>query len=216
MASLSEPRGTVGTACAPSLRVMSVTPRIASRELMERFYTDHEERALRIASSMVRSDPAAIRDVVHDAFLRAFANLGTFRGDASESTWMSRIVVNEAARNLRKQAHLIQLGDEADRPCPVASRDPALQRRIQQAIEGLSGPQRDIFLAVHSSEFTVRETAELIGKAPGTVRTHLQRALIRLRASLGDVATEILWELNSYSGGCDGDAASTTGGSTWL
>ena len=186
---------------------------------MEQFYAEHEERALRIAVSMLRNDPAAVRDVVHEAFLRAFMNLHQFRGEASPATWFSRVVINEAARYLRKQSSLTLLSDlseEWDEPVEAPTRDPALRRRIKQAIEALTTPQRDIFLAVHRSEISIRETAELIGKAPGTVRTHLQRALIRLRASLGDVANEILWEIQTYSGSIDGDAHSSSAGTTWL
>ncbi len=195
---------------------MTNEARLPSREAMEEFYAEHEERALRIAVSMLRNDPAAVRDVVHEAFLRAFANLHTFRGEASPATWFSRVVINEAARYLRKQSSLTLLSDDWDEPVEAPTRDPALRRRIKQAIDALTAPQRDIFLAVHRSEISIRETAELIGKAPGTVRTHLQRALIRLRASLGDVANEILWEIQTYSGSIDADAHSSSAGTSWL
>ncbi len=192
---------------------------LPGREAMEQFYAEHEARALRIAGSMLRNDPAAVRDVVHEAFVRAFVHLHDFRGEAAASTWFARVVINEAARYLRQQSAVSLLAtpeatEEAAAPTPAP--DPALRRRIQEAIEELSGPQRDIFLAVHGSEISVRETAELIGKAPGTVRTHLQRALIRLRASLGDVANEILWEINTYSGTLDSDAATPSAGTSWL
>lgn len=202
----------------PAVLVLTMTSelRLPTREAMEAFYTEHEERALRISSSMLRNDPAAVRDVVHESFLRAFVHLHKFRGESSAATWFSRVVINEAARYLRKQSSLCFLAASADEPADLPERDPALRRRITEAIEGLSGPQRDIFLAVHGSEISIRETAELIGKAPGTVRTHLQRALIRLRASLGDVANEILFELGTYSGNLDSDAPSPSAGTSWL
>lgn len=189
---------------------------LPTREAMEDFFTEHEARALRISSSMLRNDPAAVRDVVHESFLRAFVHLHKFRGESTSATWFSRVVINEAARYLRSQSSLTLLGEDWDEPADLPERDPALRKRIKNAIESLSGPQRDIFLAVHGSEISIRETAELIGKAPGTVRTHLQRALIRLRASLGDVANEILVELNTYSGTLDSDAPSPSAGTSWL
>ncbi len=205
---------------APSHPVMKTSTPLPSREVMEQFYAEHEARALRIALSMLRNDPAAVRDVVHEAFVRAFVHLHSFRGEASASTWFSRVVINEAARYLRQQSALALRSSETDadeEATPEApAADPALRRRIREAIEGLTGPQRDIFLAVHGGEISIRETAELIGKAPGTVRTHLQRALIRLRASLGDVASEILWEINTYSGTLDSDAATPSAGTSWL
>lgn len=216
---LSATATSVGIQPAALALIMTSELRLPTREAMEAFYMEHEARALRISSSMLRNDPAAVRDVVHESFLRAFVHLHKFRGESSAATWFSRVVINEAARYLRKQSSLCFLAAGADEPADLPDlpeRDPALRKRITEAIEGLSGPQRDIFLAVHGSEISIRETAELIGKAPGTVRTHLQRALIRLRASLGDVANEILFELNTYSGTLDSDAPSPSAGTSWL
>jgi RNA polymerase sigma-70 factor (ECF subfamily) len=44
-----------------------------------------------------------------------------------------------------------------------------------------------VFVLVHLEGFTVRETAELLGRPEGTVKSHLHRALARLRQELADL-----------------------------
>src|SRR5690606_20512415 len=63
--------------------------------------TRYNQRLYRLARSIVGRSAEA-EDVVQEAYVRAFRNLGTFRGDAALSTWLSRIVINEALGRLRK------------------------------------------------------------------------------------------------------------------
>ena len=44
------------------------------------------------------------RDVVQEAYLRAWQGIGKFRGEAQFSTWMYRITANAAATHVRKRA----------------------------------------------------------------------------------------------------------------
>lgn len=61
----------------------------------------HNQKLYRIARGVVRNDAKA-EDIVQEAYVSAFANLGTFRGESSLATWLSRIVINEALGRLRK------------------------------------------------------------------------------------------------------------------
>ena len=65
--------------------------------------------------------------------------------------------------------------------------DPLLRRRIAEALGRLSRGQREAFVLVHLEGFTVRESAKLLGKKEGTVKSHLHRALRTLRSELGDL-----------------------------
>lgn len=62
----------------------------------------HNQRLYRIARSVIRNDSEA-EDIVQEAYVRAFAQLGDFRGESSLATWLSRIVINEALGRLRKR-----------------------------------------------------------------------------------------------------------------
>jgi len=155
------------------------------------FASTHRERALRLAWRLVGGDAAAAEDVTQDAFVKAYAGLGRFRDEAALSTWFYRILVRQAYTCLRWRRVRERYWGEApeDPPDPAATpaSDPALQRRIADALAGLPRSQRDAFLLVHLEGFTVSEAAEIMGRAPGTLKSHLHRARVTLRRRLEGV-----------------------------
>lgn len=76
----------------------------AVRRILQR----HRRRLYRIARSIVRDESEA-EDVLQEAYMRAFADLSTFRGEARFSTWLTRIVINEALGWLRRQRPALDL-----------------------------------------------------------------------------------------------------------
>src|SRR5690606_31170146 len=76
----------------------------AFRELMQRC----NQRLFRVARAVVRDDAEA-EDVVQEAYTHAFASLSTFRGESSLSTWLTRIVLNEANGRLRQRRPRIDI-----------------------------------------------------------------------------------------------------------
>lgn len=163
-------------------------------ELERRFaelVSSHRERVLRLAWRLVGGDDAAAQDVAQEAFVRAWRGLPRFRGDAQLSTWLYRIVVRQAANHRRWRGVRERWGgaypEDAPDPRPEPPGDPGLRRRIAAALAGLSRGQREAFVLVHLEGLTVNETSEVLGKAPGTVKSHLHRALARLRQELGDL-----------------------------
>jgi RNA polymerase sigma-70 factor (ECF subfamily) len=150
--------------------------------------------AVRVAYRLLDGDQAGAEDVAQNAFLRAYRALPGFRGDARLDTWFYRILVREAQRHRRWRAvrHLWTREDTAV-PEPVDERpagDPGLRRRITAALARLSSAQREVFVLVHLEGFTTVEAAEILGKATGTVKSHLHRALETLRRELADLAVE--------------------------
>ncbi|HKJ24074.1 MAG TPA: RNA polymerase sigma factor, partial [Myxococcota bacterium] len=114
-----------------------------------------------------------------------------FRGEAALSTWFYRIVVRQAASHRRWRGLRERMGGwgdpESPDPAAPAAGDPALRRRIAVALERLTRRQREVFVLIHLEGFTVRETAAALGRPEGTVKSHLHRALVRLRAELSDL-----------------------------
>ncbi|MFI5317186.1 MAG: RNA polymerase sigma factor [Myxococcota bacterium] len=160
-------------------------------EEFARFAEARRERALRLAFRLLAGDEAAAEDVVQNAFFRAHRALAGFRGEASLDTWFYRILVREVQRQRRWQG-LRRLfaadPEEAQRVVEARpQRDPALRRRIARALERLSAGQREAFVLIHLEELTVAEAAEVLGKAVGTVKSHLHRALAGLRRELADL-----------------------------
>jgi RNA polymerase sigma-70 factor (ECF subfamily) len=164
------------------------------------FVQAHQDRAVRMAWRLLGGDAAAAEDVAQDAFLKAFRGLSNFRDDASLSTWFYRILVNEARsyrrwRGVRQRwTALWKPGEpEHDAPAPVVEGDPILRRRLAEALERLPRGQREVFVLVHLEGFTLEQTASQLGKALGTVKAHLHRALQHLREDLKDVDEVVAW-----------------------
>jgi RNA polymerase sigma-70 factor (ECF subfamily) len=160
-------------------------------EAFDAFVEARRERAVRVAYRMLAGDLAAAEDVAQNAFMRAHRALAGFRGDASVDTWFYRILVREVQRYRRWRAvRQLFSADAATAPPALDERalgDPGLRRRIGDALSSLSPTQREVFVLIHLEEFTVVETAALLGKAVGTVKSHLHRALESLRLDLADL-----------------------------
>jgi RNA polymerase sigma-70 factor (ECF subfamily) len=168
----------------------------AARVLMQRY----NRRLYRVARGVVRDDAEA-EDVLQEAYLRAFTALADFRGDASLTTWLTRIVLNEAYQRLRRRPD-IPTADVKERveqrgaeviPFPQSAIDPEramaqqqLCRLVEKAIDDLPSEFRTILIARVIEGLTVEETAAAFDLKPETVKTRLHRARRLLRGALTD------------------------------
>ena len=161
-----------------------------THRLFDAFVAQHRDRAVALAWRLVGGDGAAAEDIAQEAFLRAYRSLHRFRGDAKLSTWFYRILVNEVKRYQRwrwvRQRRAGESVEEPPDPRPAVG-DPGLRQRVARAMASLSDGQREAFVLVHLEGFNVKEVAELTGRAEGTIKSHLHRALRRLRGLLADL-----------------------------
>ena len=163
-------------------------------ERFSAFVASHRTQALRLAWRLVGGDSDAAEDVTQEAFVRAYRSLDRFRGESQLETWFYRILVRQASNYRRWRAvrerwdGLLRDRDaEIPDPRPRAIGDPALRRRIGEALGRLTRKQREAFVLVHMEGFSVREAAAVMDSAEGTLKSHLHRALVQLREQLGDL-----------------------------
>ncbi len=134
-------------------------------------------------------DRERARELAHDAFVRAWEKLPTFRGDSAFSTWMHRLTVNlvlERQRSERRRAaHEVSSTDhDADEGAAAEERpmlhlvrhDEGDRLDLEAAIRTLPTNARTVFVLHEVEGFRHEEIAESMGIAPGTVRAHLHRA----------------------------------------
>lgn len=170
----------------------------------------HNQRLYRIARGVVRNDAEA-EDIVQEAYVRAFASLAAFRGDALLSTWLSRIVINEALGRLRKRKRTVAMPENPDAQIirfPLnASDDPErtmAQRQIlalvERATDSLPDVYRSVFIARVIEGFSMDETADLLGVKPETVKTRLHRARALVRKALDDEIGPVLLDAFPFAG----------------
>src|SRR5262249_56133760 len=93
----------------------------------------NNRRLFRLARSIVKDDNEA-EDIVQECYLRAFAGLSEFRGEARLSTWLTRIVINEAYGRLRRRRGTTDLESiEATHPMEPENIPFPLPRRLDPA-----------------------------------------------------------------------------------
>jgi len=167
--------------------------RRAFEELVER----HKHRAYHIAFGFTR-DREAAKDLSQDAFLKAFINLKNFDGRSSFYTWFYRIVVNVCLDHKRRYKRGSSSSfDETVESQIEPSHEPAKPRspdqqvlarqiadQVEKALGALPARQRTAFVLKNNQGLSIKEIAELMDTAEGTVKVHLHRAVAALREQL--------------------------------
>ena len=164
-------------------------PRETQSERFKSLVDTHRVRAIRLAWRLLGQHHGAAEDVAQQAFMKAWSKFDSFRDEAALSTWLTTIVVNQVRSYLR-WLHIRQraqrfIGIEAT--TTQIPRDPGLSQRLISAMEALSPNQREAFILVYLEDHSIPEAAQCLGRAPGTVKSHLHRAIGKLRLSLSDL-----------------------------
>jgi RNA polymerase sigma-70 factor, ECF subfamily len=170
----------------------------ASRPAFEQLMRQYNQRLFRVARSILKDDADA-EDALQDAYVQAYRKLGGFRGEAELSTWLTRIVINEALMRVRKRrrdqnvvsfseradaAPALDVADDtAESPSDAALRG-EVRKVLEKRIDELPAAFRTVFVMREVEDMTARETAEALGIPEGTVRTRLFRARAMLREAL--------------------------------
>ena len=160
------------------------------------FVVAYRSDAIRLAWRLLGPDRHMAEDIVQQAFARAWHRRMSFRGASNPRTWVYRIIVNQVRSHQRwKAVRTRALGwlRHADiQPMDIAAlSDHGLKHRIGMAMECLSNQQREAFVLVYLDGYSIRETAVLLDRAVGTVKSHLHRALGKLRTELSDVWEDV-------------------------
>jgi RNA polymerase sigma-70 factor (ECF subfamily) len=145
-----------------------------------------------------REDDA--RDVVQEAFLRAFRGLKGFKGQAKFSSWLYRITLNLCRDWLRRQrrAPIVQVTDSSGEdvvdiaeqmPSPAESVEELVARRemsaaVARAMAELPEEQRTAILMKEFHGLTFQEIADALDCPLSTVKTRLYQGLSVLRRRL--------------------------------
>ena len=143
-----------------------------------------------------------------DVFLKAYRALGGSRSEEllEPAKWLTRVAVNTCLDRLRSRRwrfwrQRIDPGDEqivlALAPDVGPSAEDRLlaaeiAKRLAAALSGLSGRQRSVFVLRHYEDRSLEEIAEILGLEVGTVKSHLSRALVKLRDELRDLYVKTL------------------------
>jgi len=171
--------------------------RRAFEELVER----HKQKAYRIAFDFTR-DREEAKDLSQEAFLKAFVHLKNFDGRSGFYTWFYRILVNVCLDYKRRNKHGVveEFNESVENQIDPSHQTPStvspyqhvaagqISRKVGVALDALPPKQRTAFILKNHQGLSIKEIAELMQTAEGTVKVHLHRAVSALRRSLAELA----------------------------
>jgi RNA polymerase sigma-70 factor (ECF subfamily) len=160
----------------------------------------NNQRLFRVAWSILKHRPEA-EDAVQSAYLKAFTAIEGFQGASSLSTWLTRIVINEALERRRKHVRdvrragdaVVMIEDYEDRfmrgsdallPDGSLARD-QIRLLLERAIARLPDDFRLVFVLREIEGSSIEDAAEALGVPAGTIKTRHLRARRRLQQDLG-------------------------------
>ena len=170
-----------------------LTPELVFREYAPRIYN--------LARRMLGNDADA-EDVTQDVLLQVVRKLDTFRGDSQIATWLHRVTVNAAlahraeagqpseARDQRRDGRPRRdrwprrRGEALERPAGRAGPRGRASRLIEEAINKLPEPFRDVYVLADVEGLPNPEIAEMLKLSVPAVKSRLHRARLRMRDAL--------------------------------
>ncbi len=179
----------------------------------------HNRLLFRTARSILRVEAEA-EDALQEAYLRAWRALSSFRGESKLSTWLVRIVRNEALGRLRRHgANVIPLDaapgaagldaepsmeDRPDRGPECNAMRADVRRLVEARIDTLPEAFRTVFVLRAVEEWSVDEVAAALQLPEATVRTRYFRARGLMREGLSRDIDLALNDAFSFAGArCD-------------
>jgi RNA polymerase sigma-70 factor (ECF subfamily) len=168
-------------------------------QLFHELIRPYERRVYVMALSFLHNEADA-EDAAQEAFLKAYRNLSSFRGEAKFGTWLVSITLNEARSRIRrrdsiKMESLDEPPDDQGYTSPALLRDwkeipsEALERKeirllLQRAITALPLIYREVFQLRDIEQLSVNEAAAALGISIAAVKVRLHRARMMLQKKL--------------------------------
>jgi len=185
-----------------------VKVREQDREALDALFSRHMQQAYAVSFHLCSGDREQARDLAQEALLKAVRTIDTFKGEASFSTWLYRIIYTTYLDRRRQAGRwaavfspwrwVKQKGDFSsdtpeEPPDSAAKHDPLqalqgqhLEKELRRALQALPDKQRIVFQLKVLHDMSIKEIAHILNCADGTVKSHLFRATQQLQKALRD------------------------------
>ena len=135
----------------------------------------------------ITGESADAEDVLQEAFVSAFQNLGSYRGDASFGAWLKKIVINKALNHVQKIKRDLMIANEQEEE-EVEWTEPAEPAYTVDAIKNVMKMLPSGFRTVLSlylfEGYDHKEISEILGITESTSKTQYKRAKDKLKLLL--------------------------------
>lgn len=151
----------------------------------------YSEPLYRHIRSMVLSHDDA-DDILQNTFIKAWMNIGKFRGDSLLSTWLYRIAINETLTFIaRKQTTTVSLSTPEGAIAEQIESDALFngdhaQAKFAEAVSRLPEKQRLVFNMKYYNELKYEEISEILGTSVGALKASYHIAVKKIESFLND------------------------------
>ena len=153
-------------------------------EHFERLVNQYQPSLLRTCYMYLRDQEQA-KDAVQETFFKAYRNLGAFRGESAEKTWLMKIAVN-TCHDMRKTAWSLHMDRRVTPEMLPEASVPFEEFEEGLIVEVMNLPLklREVVLLYYYQNMDTNEIAQTLGIARSSVSGRLQRARKKLREIL--------------------------------
>lgn len=140
------------------------------------------ENSLYRVARTLSSNESDCEDAVQQAILTAYDKLDNLRNEKFFKTWLTRILINECYKIIRKSGFFISFEDyTADIPS-----DGKIDNELRDAVFRLPIKLRSVIVLYYIEGYSVEETAYMLKVPQGTVKSRLHKARKLLKTMLDD------------------------------
>jgi RNA polymerase sigma factor (sigma-70 family) len=160
------------------------------RASQEALYSRYCRKMMVICQRYAKSTLEA-EDILQEGFIKVFASIKTFRGEARLDTWITRIMINTALNNQRQKLYLLPMVDVADARLHESEDVSLAEFNIKELIamiQSLPDGARVVFNLFAIEGYNHKEIATMLEISEGTSKSQYSRAKSLLKAKLENVS----------------------------
>lgn len=154
-----------------------------------RLTEEYREVLYRMAYGYLGSESMAL-DAVDEAIYLGYKNRDAIKDPGFTKTYLTRILINECLRILRKDKRVLYTDTLPER----GIEDNVISLPTKAAIASLNEVQQQVIILRYFAGFTIKEAGEILSLPEGTVSSHTRKALELLRIELSDEKGEHTYE----------------------
>jgi RNA polymerase sigma-70 factor (ECF subfamily) len=160
--------------------------RHGDRDAFRALYEAYKDKVYSICLYFFHGDTAEAADVTHEVFLKVFAGIAGFQGEAGFSTWLYRLTQNACLDDARRRAARARTAESArgSFTIPLPTQPPTQEadltraeaaQTVQQAVSSLPPKFRLPILLRYFEGFSYEEMSTTLNCSMGTVASRLNR-----------------------------------------
>ncbi|WP_099156720.1 sigma-70 family RNA polymerase sigma factor [Virgibacillus ndiopensis] len=144
-----------------------------------------KNKLYRIAYLYVKNENDAL-DIVQETIYKAFRSKQKLKNAEYFSTWLTRILINNALNFIKKNKKVIPFAEEEMERLHESPEHPSIENRIDlvNAIDCLEESYKTVIILRYYKDFTIRQIAEFLNCPEGTVKTKIHRATNQLKRNI--------------------------------